>query len=303
MTKKTTGISPLQTTYNFLTTGTCSETMCHTINCAFNNSSKPEENAVMPHAGGIMQYGYQCGMLWGAVLAAGAEAYRRYGGAPETEARAVMAARDLVNLFQAQNNGHINCLEITDIDKSSSVAKQILYFLVKGGTIGCVRRCNRFAGAAVRTIDEALSRQIRVSGSSCSNCASMLAGRLGFSGRHAVMAAGLAGGIGLCGGACGALGAAIWLLSMRHFQAIGKREYKYPKARKVMEKFLKVSGFLYECREITGQLFEDGKDHADFLRNGGCGKIIDFLANELSDIRQPEAVPAETWNAHVREAA
>ena len=30
-----------------------------------------------------------------------------------------------------------------------------------------------------------------------------------------VLAAGLAGGVGLCGGACGALGAAIWIMSMR----------------------------------------------------------------------------------------
>ena len=30
----------------------------------------------MPLAGGFMGYGYQCGMLWGAALAAGAQAYR-----------------------------------------------------------------------------------------------------------------------------------------------------------------------------------------------------------------------------------
>ena len=34
----------------------------------------------MPLAGGFMGYGYQCGMLWGAVLAAGAQAYRIFGG-------------------------------------------------------------------------------------------------------------------------------------------------------------------------------------------------------------------------------
>ena len=43
---------------------------------------------------------------------------------------------------------------------------------------------------------------------------------MGESDIHAVMASGLAGGIGLCGGACGALGAAIWILGMK----IGKEE-------------------------------------------------------------------------------
>jgi hypothetical protein len=32
---------------------------------------------------------------------------------------------------------------------------------------------------------------------------------------HMVMAVGLAGGIGLSGGACGALGAAIWIIGMQ----------------------------------------------------------------------------------------
>ena len=37
------------------------------------------------------------------------------------------------------------------------------------------------------------------------------------------MAAGLAGGIGLSGGACGALGAAIWILGMNHNIKEGKK--------------------------------------------------------------------------------
>ncbi len=48
------------------------------------------------------------------------------------------------------------------------------------------------------------------------SCSAMLAQKMGVSEMHRVMAAGFAGGIGLSGGACGALGAAIWITGMNH---------------------------------------------------------------------------------------
>ncbi len=41
----------------------------------------------MPMAGELEQMGFQCGQLWGAALAAGAEAYRLFGPGPRAEAR------------------------------------------------------------------------------------------------------------------------------------------------------------------------------------------------------------------------
>ena len=66
-----------------------------------------EEHAVMPMAGGLMQYGYQCGMLWGAALAAGAQAYRLLGAGPRAEAEAVLAAQRLVESFRARMEAEI----------------------------------------------------------------------------------------------------------------------------------------------------------------------------------------------------
>jgi len=54
-------------------------------------------------AGGFMGYGYQCGMLWGAVLAAGAQAYRIFGAGPQAETEAVIAAQRLVEAFRDRN--------------------------------------------------------------------------------------------------------------------------------------------------------------------------------------------------------
>jgi len=58
----------------------------------------------MPLAGGIMQNGYQCGMVWGAGLACGAEAFYRLGYSPEAEAGAIEAARKGSFPFQVGNN-------------------------------------------------------------------------------------------------------------------------------------------------------------------------------------------------------
>jgi len=86
------------------------------VNSSFGYPLKLEEKASMPFAGGIMQYGYQCGMLWGAALAAGAQAYRLFGPGPQAETAAVTAAQRLVESFRAGTKDEINCLEITEIN-------------------------------------------------------------------------------------------------------------------------------------------------------------------------------------------
>jgi hypothetical protein len=45
------------------------------VDGSFGHPMKIEEEASAPLAGGMMNHGFQCGMLWGASLAAGAEAY------------------------------------------------------------------------------------------------------------------------------------------------------------------------------------------------------------------------------------
>ena len=110
----------------------------------------------MPFAGGILQHGYQCGMLWGATLAAGAEAYRRFGAGPEAEVASIRAAQGIVESFRTRHN-EINCYEITHIDKSSSKWDMIRFFLLKGGPIGCLRLAAWYAPLALEEIEKAFS--------------------------------------------------------------------------------------------------------------------------------------------------
>ena len=232
----------------------------------------------MPFAGGIMQHGYQCGMIWGATLAAGAQAFRLFGPSPQAETKTILAAQRLVESFHALNN-NIYCLEITELNRSSTTMQMIIYFLIKGGSIRCFRIAARYASVVLYEINTALSDKHIEAPSSPVSCAAMLAQKIGVSEIHTVMAAGLAGGIGLSGGACGALGAAIWIIGMNSIkERDSKIDFKDPRALDVIDRFMKCTDYKFECSEIVGRKFENIGDHAGYLRDGGCSKIIEVLA-------------------------
>jgi hypothetical protein len=278
MSKANGGISSIGTVGTFLNGRACSDTLFHVLNRAFDHPLIEEERAVMPFAGGIMQHGYQCGMIWGATLAAGAQAYRLFGMGPQAETKAIGAAQRLVESFRAQNK-NTDCLEITELDKSSSAMQMVTYFLIKGGAVGCFRMASRYAPVAFSEIDCALAEGHIESPPAPVSCSALLAQKMGVSDMHAVMAAGFAGGIGLSGGACGALGAAIWIIGMNSLkEGVGKLDYKAPIALDAIDRFLKCTDCEFECSKIVGRKFENIADHASYLCNGGCSKIIEVLA-------------------------
>jgi hypothetical protein len=278
MTREISGISSIGTVGAFLNGRACSNTLLHVLNRAFDRPLKFEENAAMPFAGGIMQHGYQCGMIWGAVLAAGAQAYRLLGPSPHAEAGAIIAAQGLVESFRAQNS-NVNCFEITDIDKNSSTMQQIVYFLIKGGSLGCLRMAARYAPVAFSKINTALSTKNIEAPSPPVSCAALLAQKMGVSDMHVVMTAGFAGGIGLSGGACGALGAAVWIIGVNScIEQDGKIDFKAARAVDAIDRFMRCTDYKFECSQIVGRKFENIGDHACYLRDGGCSKIIELLA-------------------------
>ena len=252
------------------------------VDDSFDQPLKLEENAVMPLAGGIVGYGYQCGMLWGASLAAGAHAYRLFGSGPQAETEAVIATQRLVESFLARNK-HINCSDITELSwKGSSNGQlgKVLKFFIKGGPIVCFSMSANYARIAFREINSALSEKHAEALSPPVSCAALLAQKMGASEMHTVMAAGFAGGIGLSGGACGGLGAALWINGMKDNQA-GDRKSDFindPIAQATIDRYLESSDYEFECSKIVGRKFENVADHAGYLRAGGCSKIIAALA-------------------------
>ena len=251
------------------------------VDGSFGQSLKVEEEASDPFAGGILNHGFQCGMLWGATLAGGAEAYRLNGPGPLAETRAISAAERIVDSFQTSNK-HINCIDITSLDMNESSG--VLKFLVKGGPIGCFRMAARYAPLAHDAINTGLANGSADVPEGPVSCAAEVARKMGASNMHATMAAGFAGGIGLCGGACGALGAAIWITIMNRNEAGGgSGDYMSPEAMEVIDRFVEASEYEFECSEIVGKKFESIEDHAKFVQNGGCTEIIDVLSKKISE--------------------
>jgi hypothetical protein len=243
-----------------------------------------EEHAAGILAGGIANSGYQCGMLWGMALAAGAQAYRSYGAGPKAEYGAVLTAQKMVASFRACNRPkEINCMEILgmNFNEKMTAGKAVKYIF--SGKLGGVLRClttmaGKSSKAGFRDINEILPAIQMEEPPAPVSCAALLAQKMGASETYIVMASGLAGGIGLSGGGCGALGAAIWLKEIEHSRTQPEEKLDYDMSSSIINRFLKASDYQYECAEITGRKFKDVKEHAEFLRGGGCAKIIEVLA-------------------------
>ena len=111
---------------------------------------------------------------------------------------------------------------------------------------------------------------------------------MGASEMQAVMAAGFAGGGGLSGGACGALGAAIWIMSMDTPVEMEGLSYSGTWINDFIEAFLEISDYEFECSAIAGRQFDGVNEHAEYLNAGGCSEIIQALA-VLGDDRKSHA--------------
>jgi hypothetical protein len=253
------------------------------VDGSFDHPLKLEEEASAPLAGGIMGQGYQCGMLWGAALAAGAQAYRHHGPGPQAEAEALITAQRLVEAFRDRNK-EINCGDIIQVNLKTSSQRQLLKFFLRGGPVNCFRMAANYAQAAYNQVSAAASETRLEAPPDPVSCSAMLARKLDESDLHTVMAAGFAGGIGLSGGACGALGAAIWMVFMRQDKDGGVKKsydnpgYDNPIALAIIERFLESADYEFECSKIVGRTFVDVADHSAYLRTGGCEKILNALA-------------------------
>ncbi len=276
------GVSSLGTIREFLKVGACSTTLCSVIDRGFGYPAQIEEQAATFLAGGILARGYQCGQLWGAVLAAGAQAYRRLGPGTQAQAAALITAGRLVETFRVKN-GEIDCRALTKTDWRDS--KNAILYMLKGGPVRCFLIAGAYGPQAFCEINAALAEWDGEAPSGPVSCAGMLAEKAGVSGLHTAMAAGLAGGIGLCGGACGALGAAVWVTAMNVVKE-GKVSFdiESPAINAVIDAFLEGTGGEFTCSKIAGRRFESLEDHAAYLREGGCGEIIDGLAARIAPV-------------------
>ena len=258
--------------------GTCSQTFFYLFDRQFEQVKQTEERASDSLAGGILQRGYQCGMLWGSALAIGAEAYRRFDDLDQAMRVAVRATQAVMMSF-TERESTINCRDITRCDFSSkwSFAK---YFL-SGRFLHCFKLAQEWAPDAIEAALQGLEEGEQLIGSekrslrNSVNCASLVAKKLGASEEEMVMVAGFAGGLGMSGGGCGALSAAIWMRSLNWSREhVGKSSFKNPDAIRVVEVFEEVADGRILCSELSGQKFETYDRHSNFIKDGGCENLI-----------------------------
>ncbi len=252
------------------------------VDRSFDDPLQLEEHCSAPLAGGIMGNGYQCGMIWGAALAAGARSYRLFGPGAQAEATAILAAQRLVESFRALNK-HMNCADLTEMNlKSSSnrrMLAQLLKFFLRGGPAVCFSMSASYARVAFDQINASVPAAPVQALTPPVSCAAMLVQQMGGSSMHAALAAGFAGGVGLSGGGCGALGTALWFIGMEKSKQGDEVNSFIPDwGDEVLQRFLESAGYEFECSKIIGRKFESIDDHAGYLHAGGCSKIIEALA-------------------------
>jgi C_GCAxxG_C_C family probable redox protein len=262
----------------FLKLGTCSRLFFYILNREFGYPIETEERAADPLAGGIMQRGHQCGMLWGSALAVGAESFRRHDDRGQAIGVAITATQHLMESFSKRAKS-VNCRDITGCDWSSKIS-MVKYFF-SGRFISCFKLAEKWAPEAIQSATEGLSHEQTDLPQLPTSCASEVAKKMGASDEEMVMVAGFAGGLGLSGNACGALSAAIWMNTLawcgKQIDS-NKSPFRNPNATNTLKAFYGATDSKILCHEISGQCFKTIHDHTEFMKNGGCDKLINVLA-------------------------
>ncbi|MCP4123963.1 MAG: C_GCAxxG_C_C family protein [Bacteroidetes bacterium] len=266
--------------------GTCSQTFCHILNKAFTHSNKIQEQALNPLAGGIMNQGQQCGMIWGASLASGAEAFRRHDDKEQAMQVAINATKHIMLSFKNET-GSVDCKEVIGIDLSRTSG--MMKFIIKSTFQGtknnpCYNLAGRWAQNAIQTAEESLSARPMETSSKTVNCASQVVRKMGGTKEEIVMVAGFAGGLGLSGHACGALSAAIWMKTLiwcKEHPGKTPPFFKNKDAKTILKDFYRETDSKISCREITGQTFNSMEEHSQYITQKGCSKLIETLSNSV----------------------
>ena len=215
-------------------------------------------------------------MLWGASMAVGAESFRRCEDRGEAISTAIIATKHMTESFLSSAKS-IDCGDITETDFGNkwSFAK----YMFTGKFYGCFKLAEKWAPEAIKSAHEGLSLEKPELKQQPISCASEVIKLMGGSDEYVVMVAGFAGGLGFSGSGCGALGAAIWKITL---ELVKQDDWKYtlsnPVIEKIMNKFYEASDYKMECKEICGRCFKTIDEHSEYIKTGGCSKILTALA-------------------------
>ena len=248
----------------FLTKGTCSHAFFYILNREFGHPKEMEERAIDPLAGGILQLGYQCGMLWGASMAVGAESFRSHDDIGTATAVAIKATQRIMKSFENRTK----CIECEDFTKTDFKNKwSFAKYMFSGKFLSCYQLAEKWAPEAIEAATEGLGLESNELNLPTKSCASEVVKKMGASDEEMVMVAGFAGGLGLSGSGCGTLSAAIWMNILRLVRkGKWKSSFYDPESGKVLNTFYEVTDYELECNKICGKHFATTDDHTGFKK-------------------------------------
>jgi hypothetical protein len=274
--------APNDTKQVFRVCGTCSQTFGFLLDREFGHPLAAHERALSRLAGGIANLGHQCGMLWGATMAVGAEAARRCADKDAAIGLALAATRQVVASFEDRTHT-VNCRDITGRDLDTFLGLLGLMFdTFRKGMDNS--RC--FVLAEVWTPEAIAAARAGLAEAPPADykprsCASEVVRKLGGTEEEAVMVAGFGGGLGLSGNACGALAAAIWMKGLNWCRAHPDKPpgpWTDTGDKHTLAVFQQATGSEATCAKICGRTFASVEDHARYVEAGGCAALIDALA-------------------------
>lgn len=273
----------------------CSEASVTIQNRGFGIDEPAYEQAIHAFSGGFMHQGHACGILTGAVLAAGFAARARFGDDEISTGAALHAAIQLAKAFP-EITSSVNCREM--IEMPLIKLSDVLRYVQQGKGRKCGRIHLEWAPQVQKMIDASLGEfGDRQQSGSCANCAVQtlreLGPAVGMKMTDTALVAGFAGGVGLCGNVCGALAVGVFAMSAGHQLSRGQKK-RDSRIRGLVEE---LTGSNYRgaatrlrrdfirqfgsdlCVDIIEQRFRDVEDHSMFMEQDGCEKVTKFVAD------------------------
>lgn len=215
-------------------------------------------------------------------MAVGAEAARRCDDPDEAVGLALTATSQVLTSFRDRSQT-VDCREITG--RRLDTVRGMVGFMFATFQSGmdnsqCFVLAEEWTPEAIDAATKGLSavpEHERVPRS----CASAVVEKMGGTKQEAIMVAGFGGGMGLSGAGCGALAAAMWVKGLKWCRAHPDKDpgpWTDTGDKRTLEVFMSATGGEFTCEAICGRRFDSVDEHAEFVDAGGCGALIDALA-------------------------
>ena len=209
-------------------------------------------------------------------MAVGAESFRKNSESGQATATTILATRHIMDSFE-KRTGSIECEEITQCDFTNK--KSFLKYMLSGKFVNCFKLAGKWAPEALNAAREGLGTNGVDLPRETMSCASEVVRQMGGNEEEMAMVAGFAGGLGLSGNGCGALAAAVWMNAMSYNRDNPGKAAPYdPESNETLKVFYEETDYEMMCDKICGQRFSSPEDHTQFLKEGGCKKLIRVLS-------------------------